>query len=114
MNVVLTGGQVHDSEKAIALFEGIKLADKKVLGDKAFGSEQIRSYLARHGAIICIPDKVNAKVKHDFDSELYKNRNIVERFFQRLKNYRHIATRYDKLTDCFLNFVLFASAVIHL
>ena len=114
MNVILTGGQVHDSEKAIELFAGIKLAGKKILGDKAFGSEQIREHLVRHDAIVCIPDKVNSKVKHDFDADLYRKRNIVERFFQRIKNYRHIATRYDKLAECFLNFVLLAAAVIHL
>ena len=113
LKVILTSGQVHDSEKAIELFAGIKLTGKKVLADKAFGSEYIRDYLARHGASVCIPDKVNAKIKHDFDSGLYKQRNIVERFFQRIKNYRHIATRFDKLAECFLNFVLLASVVIH-
>ena len=53
------------------------------------------------------------KIKHNFDSELYKQRNIVERFFQRIKNYRHVATRYDKLAECFLNFLLLAASVIH-
>ena len=68
--VVLTGGHIHDSQPALALIEGIKLKGKKILADKAFGSENIRDYLARHGAIICIPDKINARVKHDFDKEL--------------------------------------------
>ena len=62
---------------------------------------------------MCIPDKANFRIKHDFDAELYKGRNIVERFFQRIKNYRHIATRYDKLAVCFLNFVLLATCAIH-
>ena len=62
---------------------------------------------------VCIPDKVNFKVKHDFDAELYKQRNLVERFFQRIKNYRHVAFRFDKSADCFLNFVLLAFFVIH-
>ena len=86
---------------------------KKILADKAFGSENIRDYLARHGAIICIPDKITARVKHDFDKELYKQRNLVERFFQRIKNYCHIATRYDKLIYYFENFVLLATSVIY-
>ena len=113
LKVTLTGGEVHDSEKAIELFAGIKLTGKKVLADKAFGSKYIRDYLARHGASVCIPDKVNSKIKHEFDSELYKKRNLVERFFQRIKNYRHIATRYDKLALCFLNFIFLAATVIH-
>ena len=60
----------------------------------------------------CIPDKVNSKVKHDFDAQLYKQRNIVERFFQRVKNYRRIATRYDRLATCFENFFLLATSLI--
>ena len=81
LNVVLTGGQIHDSETVVALLKGIKLK--------------------------------NFRIKHDFDSELYKQRNLVERFFQRIKNYRHISTRYDKLALCFENFVLLAASVIH-
>ena len=112
-NVVLSGGQINDSEKAIELFENVNLAGKTILADKAYSSEQIRSYIEEHGGRACIPDKANFKVKHNFDAELYKQRNIVERFFQRIKNYRHVATRYDKLAVCFLNFVLLAASVIH-
>ena len=113
LKVILTGGQVHDSESAYALLKGIRLTGKTILADKAYSSEQIRFFIAEHGAVACIPDKANFRIKHDFDSELYKQRNIVERFFQRIKNYRHIATRYDKLAQCFENFVLLASSVIH-
>ena len=87
-----------------ATFEIRKLQHREIFAE-------IRSYL---DAGQCIPDKANFKAKHSFDSELYKQRNLVERFFQRIKNYRHLATRYDKLSFCFLNFVLLASSVIHL
>lgn len=113
LNVVLTGGEIHDSEPAIDLFAGVELNGKKVLADKAYSCDKIRNYLEEHGAQACIPDKSNFKTKHNFDAHLYKQRNLVERFFQRIKNYRHIATRFDKLADCFLNFVLLASAAIH-
>lgn len=113
LNVVLSGGQVNDSEKAIELFEGVKLNGKTILADKAYSCEQIRSYVEEYGGLVCIPDRTNFRVKHNFDAELYKQRNIVERFFQRIKNYRHIATRYDKLAVSFLNFVLLACVVIH-
>ena len=113
LNVVLTGGQIHDSEAVVALLKGIKLKGKTILADKAYSCEQIRGFIAEHGAVACIPDKANFRIKHDFDSELYKQRNLVERFFQRIKNYRHIATRFDKLAECFLNFVLLAASVIH-
>ena len=113
LKVILTGGQIHDSEPVFDLFDDVELVGKTLLADKAYSSEQIRVFLAEHEAFACIPDKANFKIKHAFDSQLYKQRNIVERFFQRIKNYRHIATRYDKLAVCFLNFVLLASAAIH-
>ena len=113
MSVSLTEGNVHDSEPAIALFDGVDLYGKTVLADRAYSSDKIRSYLEERGAHVCIPDKSNFKVKHDFDAELYKQRNTVERFFQRIKNFRHVAFRFDKLSVCFLNFVLLASFAIH-
>ena len=114
INVILTGGDVHDSECAIDLLSAVKLDGKSVLADKAFGAEYIRSFIVSHNAFACIPDKSNAVVKHDFDKELYKQRNIIERFFQRIKKYRHIATRYDKLAICFLNFVILAAVMIQI
>ena len=113
LKVILTGGQVHDSELALALFSGVELGGKTILADKAYSGEPIRFFIAEHGGVACIPDKANFKIKHAFDSELYKQRNIVERFFQRIKNYRHISTRFDKLALCFENFVLLAASVIH-
>ena len=113
MNVVLTGGQIHDSEPALSLFADVDITGKKILADRAYSGQSIRDYIEKHSATVCIPDKANFRIKHDFDAELYKGRNIVERFFQRIKNYRHIATRYDKLAVCFLNFVLLAACAIH-
>ena len=113
MNVILTGGQIHDSEPALALFADVELSGKNVLADRAYSAQSIRDYLEKHSATVCIPDKANFRTKHDFDAELYKRRNLVERFFQRIKNYRHIATRYDKLAFCFKNFVLLAAFAIH-
>ena len=67
-NVVLSPGHIHDSEMAIELLKGVELKGKKVLADKAYSCESIRSYIQEHGAIACIPDKSNFKIKHDFDS----------------------------------------------
>ena len=113
LNVILTGGNIHDSEPAIELFAGVNLKGKKILADKAYSCQSIRDYLEERGAVVCIPDKSTFKTKHTFDVELYKQRNLIERFFQRIKNYRHIATRFDKLAICFKNFVLLAASVIH-
>jgi transposase len=114
IGLLLSGGHIHDSECAIELLSKVKLDGKTVLGDKAFCSAQIRDFVQSQGGAVCIPDKINSLIKHDFDSELYKARNIIERFFLRIKNHRHIATRYDKLLSCFENFVLLATIMIHI
>jgi len=59
-----------------------------------------------------IPPKKNRKVQREYDKETYKNRNQVERFFNRLKNFRRVATRYDKLVSSFLAFVQLATTLI--
>ena len=79
----------------IELFVGIKLSGKTILADCAYSWDKVRSYLESGGAKVCIPDK----------ADLYKQRNLVERFFQRIKKYRHIVARLDKLAFCFRNFV---------
>ena len=109
LKILLSGGQIHDSEVAIKLFEDLNIEGKNILGDKAYASKEFRVLIAEHNATACIPDKSNAVEIHDFDNDLYKARNIIERFFCRIKN---IATRYDKLSICFLNFVLLAAVMI--
>ena len=111
IGLLLTGGQIHDSKCAVELLSKVNLKDKKVLGDKAFCSAHIRDFILEQGGAVCIPDKTNSLIKHDFDKEIYKARNIVERFFLRIKKRRHIATRFDKLALCFRNFV-FLSAIM--
>ena len=114
IGLLLTGGHIHDAQCAIEFLSKVNLKGKKVLADKAFSSSQIRDFIEVRNAEVCIPDKVNSLIKHNFDRELYKARNIVERFFLRIKNHRHIATRFDKLLICFENFVLLASIIIQI
>lgn len=114
IGIELTGGKIHDSKVAIRLLSKITLEGKKVLADKAFCSEEIRKYIDYQNATACIPDKSNVVNIHDFDKQLYKAHHIIERFFQRIKTFRHIATRYDKLSHCFLNFVFLASVMIQI
>ena len=114
IGLLLTGGNIHDSECATDLLSKVNLEGKTVLGDKAFCSDRIRDFIQTQKAQVCIPDKVNSVVRHIFDRELYKARNVVERFFLRIKNHRHIATRYDKLLTCFENFILLVSILIQI
>ena len=114
IGLLLTGGQVHDSECARELLSKVNLEGKTVLGDKAFCSAHICEFIQEQGGIVCIPDKTNSRTLHEFDRELYKARNVVERFFLRIKTRRHIATRYDKLAVCFFNFVILSAILIQL
>lgn len=68
--------------------------------------------IAETGAEIVIPPKRNRKVQRDYDAELYKERNQIERFFNKLKQFRRVATRYDKLLENFMGFVKLAAIAI--
>ena len=94
------------------LLTGGNLDGKTVLGDKAFCSARIHDFIQTQGGTVCIPDKANSRALHDFDKGLYKARNVVERFFLRIKTRRHIATSYDKLALSFFNFVLLATIML--
>jgi transposase len=97
---------------AIDVLSGIDLTGSTVLGDKAYGTTAIRSYILDRGATICIPPKANAVDAWDCDFYRYKERHLVECFFSKLKHFRAVATRYDKLSISFLSVVLLAASMI--
>jgi transposase len=82
--------------------------------DKAYDTDAIIEHLAANEIQAVIPPKSNRIVQRSFDQHLYKNRNLVERFFCRIKHFRRIATRYDKLAERFASFVALAAAIIWL
>lgn len=96
----MTAGNIHDCSHADALLENITAA--AIIGDKGYDSDAVVAKIEESGALAVIPPKSNRKVQRDFDKELYKERNIVERFFNRLKHYRGLATRYEKTSESFL------------
>jgi putative transposase len=83
-----------------------------LLGDKAFDSDSFISTLNEREITPVIPPKINRKIKRDCDFALYRERNLVERFFNKIKHFRAIATRYDKLAKNFLAAVRLVSAII--
>ncbi len=97
---------------AIALLETTNIRSSHILADRAYGSEEIRSYIVHHDADYSIPPKQNAKDPWFVDWHLYKERHLVECFFNKLKQFRRVATRYDKLASSFLAFVYVASIAI--
>ena len=80
-----------------------------VLGDKAYDGDRIRALILAQGATPNIPPKSSRKNPARFCKTLYRERNLIERFFNKLKHFRRIATRYDKLADNFLAMVKLAS-----
>ncbi len=80
--------------------------------DTAYDANGLRSFLLERGTIPVIPNNPTRKHHHPFDREVYKRRNLIERLFSRLKDWRRIATRYDKLGRNFLAAVYLAAAVI--
>jgi len=112
LNFIITDGSVSDCTQAENLLEPIIHEDARILGDRAYDTDKILDYIASKMAIAVIPPKKNRKVQREYDKESYKNRNQVERFFNRLKNFRRVATRYDKLASSFLAFVQLAATLI--
>jgi transposase len=100
VKLMLTPGQAHDLTCAEALIEN---ADPEaLLADKAYDADSFVDTLASREVTPVIPPKVNRKVARECDFALYCERNLIERFFNQLKHFRAIATRYDKLARNFL------------
>jgi len=109
----LSEGQAHDGPAAASLFDTVK-AGCILLADCAYDSDALRSDLARRGAWGNIRPMSRRKSRPAFSAWLYRQRNAVERFFNKIKQFRAIATRYDKRDDNFLAGVKLASIRIWL
>lgn len=107
---MLTGGQAADCRTAEALLQ--RLAPSTlVMADRAYDTNAIRQQIEQQGAVPNIPPKRTRRWKHCFSPVLYRGRNAIERMFCRLKDFRRIATRYDKLATNFLSAVYVAATV---
>ena len=112
LRIILTEGQVHDIRQAEALIEGF--ACEKVLADKGYDLDKFREVIASKGAEAVIPPKRSRKELIQYDKDVYQDRNLVERFFNKIKNFRRIATRYDKTALSFAAMLALAAAMIWL
>ena len=101
--IELTPGNYHDNSCADALLEGIEAG--AIIGDKAYDADWIITLIEGQGMLAVIPSTANRNEQRDIDKELYKERNIVERFFNRIKHYRGLATRYEKTAESYLAMV---------
>jgi transposase len=109
---ILTPGNTADcvmAEECVSLLPGIK----ELLADKGYDTNAIRAFLKEKGIKAVIPSKSNRKNKIRHDKQAYKGRNVVERCFCRLKDWRRIATRYDKLAQNFFSALCFVATLAY-
>jgi transposase len=112
IRLLLTPGQASEYGQAEALIEGFDF--EAVLADKGYDSDAFVEVIQRRGAEAIIPSKKNRLNPRSLDRHLYKARNLVERFFQKLKQFRRVATRYDRLARNYQSMLSLVSAVIWL
>ena len=107
----MTGGEAHDCPIAERLIRRVK-PPKRMLGDKAYDSAELREELNGRGPRPVIPNRSNRKQPYSFSKRLYKLRWRIEAAFNRLKDFRRIATRYDRLARNYLASVCLIAALV--
>jgi transposase len=109
--LVLTPGQAHDLTGAEMLLKRVP-TPAKLLADRAYDAAKLRVWLTQRGCEPVIPPNPTRKHPQTYDPVAYRGRNVVERMFCRLKDFRRIATRYDKRADTFLSAIFIAAAIV--
>jgi transposase len=110
LRFLLTGGEVHESRAAEAMLCGVE--GEAVLADKGYDSNAIRETIAAAGMTAVIPSNRSRKTIIPHDEALYRERNRIERCFNKLKHFRRIATRYDRRAVHFAAFLALAAAML--
>lgn len=108
---MLIGGEAHDCPPATRLIRRSKIA-KRLLGDRAYDSAELRLWLNERGTKAVVPNKCNRKQTFSFDRRSYQQRHKIENAFCRLKDFRRIATRYDRLARNFLASICLVAAIV--
>ena len=108
----LTGGHRHDIVPAQAMLDCLP-ADLRVIADAAYDCKELRGWLAERGSRTVIPNRKNRKKPFLFDPVTYRRRNIVERTFCRLKDFRRVAMRFDRLDATFIATLCIAASVAY-
>ena len=109
--LMLTEGQVNDHKGAAALFHALPSA-ALLIADRGYDSDGFRAALIEKGTTPCIPTRKNRKVQIPHDAGLYRTRHTVENMFAKLKDWRKLATRYDRCSDIFMGTIIIAATVI--
>jgi putative transposase len=109
--LLLSEGQMSDYKGATLLLPALPKA-KELLADRGYDADWFRAALRKKGITPCIPPKKNRKTQIEYNRELYKQRHKVENMFGRLKDWRRIATRYDRCAHTFFSAICIAATVI--
>ena len=112
LRFILTGGQQHDITQAEELIAGY--AGEHVLADKGYDAQEFRQHILELGMMPVIPPRSNRKAPADYDRHLYRERHLVECFINKIKHYRRIFSRFEKLDTRYLGFLHFTAALIWL
>ena len=107
----MTPGQTHDLVGVAALLRRVP-TPRRLIADRAYDARKFRDWLAERGCEAVIPPNPTRKHPHAYDRKAYRSRNLIERMFCRLKDFRRIATRYDKRADTFLNAIFIAATLV--
>lgn len=111
IQILITPGQAHDLTGADVLLANLKRGTV-VIADKAYDADRLRQHLKSCGAIANIPNMIRRKRRFRWTKAIYRQRNLVERFFNKLKHFRAIATRFEKHDANYLALLKLASAKI--
>jgi transposase len=108
--IILTAGQQADISQAKTLIQGVPI--RVVIGDKGYDSDDLAAAIQKRGGEAVIPPRSHRKTPRLYDRERYKDRNLAERFWNKVKHYRRVATRYEKTARNFLAMVHLASIMV--
>ncbi len=112
LRFILTGGECHESPHAPALIEGYSM--QALIGDKGYDDSDFIKALIAAGVEAVIPPRANRKEQREYDAHLYRERHLVECFINKVKHYRRVFSRFEKLSKNYLGFLSFVSALVWL
>lgn len=110
---MLSAGNINDMSMAGTLIEAAAGRFDRLIADRGYDSNAIRAAIAAQGAQVVIPSTTSRRAPIPYDRDAYKARNLVERLWCRLKDWRRVATRYDKLAANYLSGAIIAATLIY-